>query len=82
MSDRLLSPLGRRIVRKVEAGERTVRQLEQLGWTDYGGPAQMTYSKDQPRLCGWVVPGSDPDVDARRHATTGTLALGITRTVT
>lgn len=75
MAERLLSPLGRRIVRKAELDPNTVGKLLQLGWVDYDGPGRATYSKDK-RLTGWVVPDTDPTVDACRLARTGTLQLG------
>jgi len=76
MFDRLLSPNGRRIARTDTLGERGTTQLRQLGWTDYDGPAQATYSKHTPALSGWVVPRTDQNVDTLRRTRTGLLTLG------
>lgn len=72
----LLSPMRRRLASKVKLGKQGIQQLRKLGWTDYEGPAHVTLSKKHPARTGWVVPGTDPDIDQERMDRTGTMLLG------
>lgn len=75
MAVRLLSPNRRRIVNLDSMSARGIMQLRGQGWKDYDGPARVT-TDDQPALSGWIIPGTDPRLDAVRTARTGSRDLG------
>lgn len=79
MADRIISPQRRRIVEKAKARPETVAQLKLLGWDDYEGPAEVTSSDQHIALNGWIIFGSDRNVDAERRERTGTFSLAAER---
>lgn len=81
MADRLISPLRRRVVEKAIIGSKGAAQLMALGWDDYDGPATAIRSDQHIALNGWIVFGTDSDVDQERRERTGTFALSTERTV-
>jgi hypothetical protein len=80
---RLISPAHRRIV-FAPVNQPTSRQLIALGWREYSGPARVTSGLDEKlggvvhvgARNGWIIPGTDPEVDTVRQLRTGTKELG------
>ena len=81
VTDRLVSPSRRRVVALFGRSESFEANLRTLGWTDYSGPGITTSGQDEHGISsadifpgsrnGWVIPGTDPVLDASRSTLTG-----------
>ena len=75
MTMRLISPNRRRIVDPRTTDVATITQLRTLGWVEYAGTCDTTTGHTRT-TSGWIIPGTDPQVDKARFALTGTRLLG------
>lgn len=75
MTVKLMSPNRRHMVDERTTDIATMNQLRTLGWLEYQGSADATTGHTRA-TSGWVIPGTDPDVDKARAAVTGNVGLG------